>query len=116
MVTDDQVAAGLDARAFVSREHLYLYATERCRCGADYTDSHVMRETLEFIERATEQPEYEWGTRWHSPARPPHPARDTEYPAPNRDFAEQDLASAVIGNRQAVLIRRQVAGPWEEVK
>lgn len=52
-VTDDQVAAALDARAGMSEKHTYLYATEKCRCGENWTDSHWMRYILEAARDAS---------------------------------------------------------------
>lgn len=51
-VTDDAVAAALDARAGMSSVHCYLYATEKCRCGQEWTDAHWMRYILEAAEAA----------------------------------------------------------------
>lgn len=51
MITDEQVAAGLDAKAVISRNHFYLYSTEMCKCGDEYTDAHVMRLILEYVEK-----------------------------------------------------------------
>lgn len=49
-VTDEMVAAALDARAVMSQTHCYLYATEKCRCGEPWTDAHWMRYVLEAAE------------------------------------------------------------------
>ena len=46
-ITDEMVADALDARAAMSRSHCYLYATEKCRCGAEWSDAHWMRYLLE---------------------------------------------------------------------
>lgn len=50
-VTDEMVADALDARAAMSRFHCYLYATEKCRCGAEWSDAHWMRYLLEAALR-----------------------------------------------------------------
>ena len=52
-ITDDQVAAALDARAGMSRVHCYLYSTEKCRCGAEWSDAHWMRYVLEAARDAS---------------------------------------------------------------
>ena len=54
-VTDEMVAAALDARAGMSRTHIYLYATEKCWCGAEWSDSHWMRFVLEAALEVNEQ-------------------------------------------------------------
>lgn len=46
-VTDDMVAEALDAKASMSKLHCYLYSTEKCRCGEEWTDAHWMRFILE---------------------------------------------------------------------
>ncbi|ONI62659.1 hypothetical protein CSIV_14385 [Microbacterium sp. CSI-V] len=51
-VTDAEVAAALDARATMSQFHIYLYATEKCRCGEDWSDAHWMRYVLEAAREA----------------------------------------------------------------
>ncbi|MFF3029131.1 hypothetical protein [Microbacterium sp. NPDC057944] len=62
-VTDDMVAEALDAKATMSQLHCYLYSTEKCRCGEEWTDAHWMRFILErALSRAgvvAEEPEWE---------------------------------------------------------
>ncbi|HWU30211.1 MAG TPA: hypothetical protein VN041_14100 [Microbacterium sp.] len=55
-VTDDMVAEALDAKASMSKLHCYLYSTEKCRCGEEWTDAHWMRFIL---ERALSRAEWE---------------------------------------------------------
>ncbi len=67
-----------------------------------------------------EQPEpvYEYGTRVVLPAFPPHPKSVKEYLAGSRENAEADRDAVLSSTklREVYLIRRQAAGPWEEVK
>lgn len=61
IVTDDMVAEALDAKATMSQLHMYLYSTEKCRCGEEWTDSHWMRFILERAISVAEEPEWEYG-------------------------------------------------------
>lgn len=68
-VTGDMVAEALDAKASMSQLHCYMYATEKCRCGEEWSDAHWMRFILEraFIARRAseaEESEVQWGVGW----------------------------------------------------
>lgn len=121
MITDDEVAAALEGRAVAFRTHMYMYSTERCKCGEEYSEAHVMRFILEYVERATDPPQYEYGTRWPLSKEAHGPGKFRVERETSLEEAQETLR-IVDGDPERVppigvtIVRRVKVGEWEEVK
>lgn len=126
-VTDEMVAEALDAKAAMSQLHCYLYATEKCRCGEEWTDAHWMRFILErALSRAslvTEEPDWEYGSEAiEDDGEGPRPLSEDRIYWPlgvtaHASEPDEDQARQIIaGWQNARLIRRRKAGPWTPVQ
>jgi hypothetical protein len=119
-VTDDMVAEALDAKATMSQLHFYLYSTEKCRCGEEWTDAHWMRFILErALSRAAveaKEPGWEYGTRrsvtdgWESGDRyGEHEYIDARSISDN---INEDRSTTLPRRDMTRAVRRRKAGPW----
>ena len=119
IVTDDMVAEALDAKASMSQLHMYLYSTEKCRCGEDWTDAHWMRFILERAISVAEEPEWEYGVRLHPDIEYKPNENRAAYTPPTTPHTTLERAQEMAGlnpRYRATYHRRVKAGPWEPLE